>query len=72
MAAEKPFFLSVNPIAPHAQTELQAGPAQHNPPVPAEKHKHLFADVRVPRTLNFNPDVVSHQLPDSAAWAHLT
>jgi len=28
-------------------------------PIPAERHKHLFPDVKVPRTPNFNPDKAS-------------
>jgi arylsulfatase A-like enzyme len=33
------------------------------PPVPAERHKDLFKDVKVPRTENFNPDS-----PSGANW----
>lgn len=51
----KPFFLGVAPIGPHAETIQGA----FNPPVPAERHKDLFPDLKVPRTPNFNPDVVS-------------
>lgn len=32
-------------------------------PVPAEHHKHLFKDVKIPRTDNFNPDS-----PSGASW----
>jgi arylsulfatase A-like enzyme len=34
-------------------------------PVPAERHRHLFADVEVPRTLNFNPDS-----PSGVSWIY--
>lgn len=65
--AGKPFFLAVAPIAPHANVYL--GPVDlhdpdiyHNikvsPPIPAERHKHLFPNARVPRKANFNPDKV--------------
>ncbi len=29
------------------------------PLIPAERHKHLFPEIKVPRTKNFNPDKVS-------------
>ena len=32
-------------------------------PIPAERHKNLFLDVKVPRTPNFNPDE-----PSGASW----
>ncbi|KAK4186296.1 alkaline-phosphatase-like protein [Podospora australis] len=32
-------------------------------PIPAERHKHLFKDVKIPRTPNFNPD-----FPTGANW----
>lgn len=71
VAGGRPFFLSVNPIAPHAETifhaetVFQRGGVQHNPPVPAERHEHLFADAQVPRTPSFNRIVVRHLLPDT-------
>lgn len=39
----KPFFLMVNPFAPHA------------PAIPAERHKNLFPNARFPRYDSFNP-----------------
>ncbi|KAI1180576.1 alkaline-phosphatase-like protein [Nemania sp. FL0916] len=33
------------------------------PPIPADRHKHLFHDVKVPRTENYNPDY-----PSGANW----
>ncbi|KAF4508829.1 hypothetical protein G6O67_005161 [Ophiocordyceps sinensis] len=63
VAGGRPFFLIVNPMAPHAETifhaetVFQRGGVQHNPPVPAERHEHLFADAQVPRTPSFNPIV---------------
>lgn len=59
---DRPFFLTVAPVAPHSNID----PNDHGPggprmttPIPAERHKHLFPDARIPRTPNFNPDKVS-------------
>ena len=60
-----PFFLTVAPTAPHSDVNIRQKVIDGNfsektnvqsPPVPAERHKHLFSDVVVPRTPNFNPD----------------
>ena len=60
-----PFFLTVAPTAPHSDVNIKQDVIHGNfsettnvqsPPIPAERHKHLFQDVRVPRTPNFNPD----------------
>ena len=48
----RPFFLTVAPIAPHCEG---TGPAA-GPPPSAERHEHLFADYHIPRGSNFNPD----------------
>ena len=62
-----PFFLTVAPTAPHSDVNIKRtnihGDFDENtnvqaPPVPAKRHKHLFQDEIVPRTLNFNPDHV--------------
>lgn len=34
-------------------------------PVPLERHAHMFPEIQVPRTDNFNPDV-----PSGASWVH--
>lgn len=61
----KPFFLTTAPIAPHSNVHINKEVKNGNfteksniqsPPIPAERHKHLFADARVPRTPNFNPN----------------
>lgn len=61
----KPFFLTVAPTAPHSDVNIKQDIIDGNfsektnvqsPPIPAERHKHLFEDVVVPRTPNFNPD----------------
>lgn len=63
-ASDRPFFIGVAPIAPHSETVTNPRPAKFNPPVPAKRHEHLFQNVTIPRTPNFNPDKVSyfHQL----------
>lgn len=62
----KPFFLTVAPTAPHSDVNIKQKVIHGNfsedsnvqsPPIPAERHKHLFKDVVVPRTPNFNPDI---------------
>jgi hypothetical protein len=61
---QKPFFLTIAPIAPHANIQMNGSildPAhtfEFSAPIPAERHKHLFKDVSVPRTANFNPSKV--------------
>lgn len=65
IADGKPFFLGVAPIAPHSDVSVDrhAGLPLMTEPVPAERHKGLFKDVKVPRTDNFNPDT-----PSGANW----
>lgn len=70
----QPFFLGLAPVAPHSdvQPSAVAPPGQRPPdgdrarfsgPIPAERHRHLFRDVEIPRTDNFNPDK-----PSGANW----
>jgi len=71
----RPFFLGIAPVAPHSNVEaftLDGSPddlddiedlVRFTPPIPAARHAHLFKDVTVPRTPNFNPDSVS-----GASW----
>lgn len=65
LAAGAPFFLGVAPIAPHSNIDADrhAGLPLMTEPIPAARHAHLFADARVPRTPNFNPD-----RPSGASW----
>lgn len=65
LAANKPFFLGVAPVAPHSDisADHHAGIPTMTEPVPAARHRHLFPDVRVPRTANFNPEA-----PSGASW----
>lgn len=62
---KKPFFLTIAPTAPHSNVHIGSNIIDGNfsentnvqsPPVPAERHKHLFKNVKVPRTEHFNPD----------------
>ncbi|KAL2679158.1 hypothetical protein Neosp_009920 [[Neocosmospora] mangrovei] len=73
VAAGKPFFLGISPIAPHSNIDpaLISDPDRDRAgkdfkataPIPAERHAHMFPDVVVPRTDNFNPDE-----PSGANW----
>lgn len=60
--SERPFFLGVAPIGPHSELIRSStnGSATMSffPPVPADRHKLLFPDIKIPRTPNFNPDKV--------------
>lgn len=64
----KPFFLTLAPIAPHGNIYMNGSVLnenhtfEHGPPVAAERHRSLFQGVKVPRTANFNPDKVSSAL----------
>lgn len=69
---DEPFFLTVAPIAPHSDViirrkiisgQVSNQSATQAPPIPADRHKHLFEDAVVPRTPNFNPDT-----PGGASW----
>ncbi|KAK8096984.1 Arylsulphatase [Apiospora kogelbergensis] len=68
----RPFFLGVAPVAPHANIwspkykdggHADLRDVEFTPPVPMERHKDLFAGVKVPRTSNFNPEQAS-----GASW----
>ncbi|KAH8653756.1 arylsulfatase precursor [Xylariales sp. PMI_506] len=60
--ADKPFFLGVMPMGPHAQTVGAA----FTPPVPAARHADLYPGLKTPRTVNFNPDVMVK--PTGGGW----
>jgi len=60
-----PFFLTIATSAPHSDVTIPEnfGQQAHRDmgslmaaPIPAERHKHLFQDVKVPRTASFNPE----------------
>ncbi|KAI8331146.1 alkaline-phosphatase-like protein [Chlamydoabsidia padenii] len=54
--SDEPFFLWVAPMAPHGQFVMgDKGSMKTEPPVPAARHAHLFKDVKIARTPNFNP-----------------
>jgi arylsulfatase A-like enzyme len=76
-ANPRPFFLGIAPVAPHSNVRASLfdgdNPTDNlddiddlvsfTPPIPAKRHAHLFANVTVPRTPNFNPD-----RPSGANW----
>ncbi|KAL4925257.1 sulfatase family protein [Aspergillus undulatus] len=64
---ERPFFLTVAPVAPHSNVDVGdlvgKTPMVMTEPIPLDRHKHLFKDVKVPRTEHFNPGE-----PSGANW----
>lgn len=64
-ASEKPFFLTIAPVAPHSNVKFVRGhfnepperdDVELSPPIPAERHRRLFESALVPRHANFNPE----------------
>ncbi|RMJ20911.1 Arylsulfatase, partial [Aspergillus sp. HF37] len=59
LKSDRPFFLTVAPIAPHANIDSSqlAGPGGviMSPPIPVPGYRDLFQDAKIPRTPNFNP-----------------
>lgn len=72
----RPFFLAIAPVSPHSNVDPSDVESKHGPkmtePIPAERHKHLFQDVKVPRTENFNPDTVGWRPPEARRMKILT
>ncbi|KAJ9226455.1 hypothetical protein DTO169C6_1183 [Paecilomyces variotii] len=58
ISGDRPFFVAIAPVTPHSNID-QEGTVKMTAPIPAERHKHLFKDVKVPRTEHFNPDTPS-------------
>lgn len=60
---DRPFFINIAPVGPHFEAVYPSeGSLAGNvlyPPVPAKRHEHLFPNVTIPRTENFNPETVS-------------
>lgn len=53
-ASGKPFWLQLNPVAPHTQCTGEAGADKACVfPIPAERHAALFNDTTVPRGVNY-------------------
>ena len=49
--------MTVAPVGPHGTVCPRINDTVYRaPPIPAERHRHLFDDSIVPRTANFNPD----------------
>ncbi|OAP61898.1 hypothetical protein AYL99_04101 [Fonsecaea erecta] len=63
LRADRPFFLTIAPTAPHSNVHFNKDTAEQSMARPAQRHSYLFPDARVPRTPNFNPDVSS-----GASW----
>ncbi|KAJ5104210.1 hypothetical protein N7532_004739 [Penicillium argentinense] len=59
------FFVTVAPVAPHSNVEpdVLGNVPIMTAPIPLARHRHLFEDVTVPRTENFNPDE-----PSGVSW----
>ena len=62
---QRPFFLAIAPISPHSNIDPSVSPGtteftmtKMTEPIPADRHRDLFKDAKVPRTDNFNPDQV--------------
>ena len=71
LAGERPFFVTVAPIAPHSNVDpaaLETGSIVMGAPIPLERHQHLFEGVKVPRTQNFNPDEVRNGITRHFNW----
>ncbi|KXS17421.1 Arylsulphatase [Gonapodya prolifera JEL478] len=58
-----PFFLTINPIAPHFEAPAPFPNGGLGPPVSDTPYKDMFKDLIAPRTPNFNPDV-----PSGGGW----
>lgn len=62
VALKDPFFLTIATNAPHSNVARDKLNEDGSPtplmtePLPAKRHEHLFADIKVPRTPNFNPE----------------
>ncbi|KAI9374312.1 alkaline-phosphatase-like protein [Aspergillus egyptiacus] len=69
LRGDRPFFLTVAPVAPHSNVDVSAlggddgAPTIMTEPIPLDRHKTLFQDVKVPRTKHFNPDK-----PSGVSW----
>jgi len=58
MSSDGPFFIAIAPISPHSNIDENIGSARMTAPIPADRHKDLFKNVKVPRTEHFNPNKV--------------
>jgi len=66
LAGDRPFFVTVAPVAPHAHWDwrhvLSSDPIPMIEPIPEKQHENLFPDAKVPRSESFNPDKVRWSL----------
>lgn len=58
--SNRPFFIGIAPIAPHAKSAVVQGSQVQafTDPVPTKRHADKFPRAKVPRGENFNPDKV--------------
>lgn len=61
LKSDRPFFFTVAPIAPHSNVDKLGDGTVMTEAVPAPRHRHLFNNVELPRTPNFNPVNVSSE-----------
>ncbi|KAF4445100.1 arylsulfatase, partial [Fusarium albosuccineum] len=56
LEADRPFFLTVSPIAPHSNwiIDEEKDLSYLEEPKPAPRHQHLFKDYEIPRSPSFN------------------
>ena len=63
-ANERHFFLTIAPVAPHGNIFMNDSILDEYPvfendvPISSKRHQHLFEDLTVPWTENFNPNEV--------------
>lgn len=55
---QRPWMLTVAPIAPHSDCVLGEKNFRIDHPAYAPRHAHLFKDYKIPRTPDFNPTAV--------------
>ena len=65
VSSDKPFFLTIAPVAPHSNVKFSGSDAtledqvvEFDTPLPAQRHAHLFQGLEIPRTEHFNPEKV--------------
>lgn len=51
----RPFFLFTMLVGPHTEVVPTGNCVVFTPPVPAQRHAHLYPDAKIPRAKSFNP-----------------
>ncbi|PNW71928.1 hypothetical protein CHLRE_16g671400v5 [Chlamydomonas reinhardtii] len=73
VAAGKPFYAQISPIAPHTSTQISTNPATgvtrsyFFPPIPAPRHWQLFSDANLPGGTP-NKNLYEVDVSDKPAW----